>query len=131
MFTSLGYVVGLAVVFVMMKLGYSFYITMYVSIVLAVVDIMITCIFAKRTFDFKVMDFVVKVVLRSLLFCAIMVLCFIVLNNVMDEGWLRLCMNLLLSGLTSVSSLYILMNKDERGVVFGYLNKIKAKIIKK
>ncbi len=131
LFTSLGYVVGLAVVFVMMKLGYSFYITMYVSIVLAVVDIMITCIFAKRTFDFKVMDFVVKVVLRSLLFCAIMVLCFIVLNNVMDEGWLRLCMNLLLSGLTSVSSLYILMNKDERGVVFGYLNKIKAKIIKK
>ena len=131
LFTSLGYVVGLAVVFVMMKLGYSFYITMYVSIVLAVVDIMITCIFAKRTFDFKVMDFVVKVVLRSLLFCAIMVLCFIVLNNLMDEGWLRLCMNLLLSGLTSVSSLYILMNRDERGVVFGYLNKIKARIIKK
>lgn len=129
LFTSLGYVLGLLTVYVMMRMGYSFYVTMYVSIILAVIDIMITCVFAKRTFGFRVMEFIVKIVGRSVFFCAIMVGCFILMNRFMDEGWLRLCMNLVLSGLLSLSSLYLLMNKDERGVVFGYLGKIKTKII--
>ena len=127
--TSLGYVLGLTVVYVMMKIGYDFYVTMYVSIVLAVVEIIITCIYAKRTFGFKVLDFVVRIVGQCAVFCAIMVGCFIFLNHFMTEGWLRLCMNLILSMLLTWSSLYILMNKDERGVVLGYLRKIKTKII--
>ena len=130
LFTSLGYVLGLVAVYVLLKIGYNFYITMYVSIVLAVVEIMIACIFAKRTFDFKVMDFLVRIVGQSVFFCAIMVGCFIMMNRFMDEGWLRLCMNVALSLLLSWSSLYLLMNKDERYVVLGYISKIKAKIIK-
>jgi len=129
--TSCSYLLCLGIIYVLMKMGYGFYVPMYVSVVLAVIVILITLFYAKRTFGFHVMDFCVKVVLRSLFFCAIMVGCFVLMNHFMEEGWLRLCMNLLLSGLISVSSLYILMNKDERGVVFGYLNKIKARIIKK
>ena len=127
LFTSLGYVLGLVAVYVLLKFGYSFYVTMYVSIVLAVVDIMIACIFAKRTFGFKVMDFLVRIVGQSVFFCAIMVGCFIMMNRFMDDGWLRLCMNLALSVLLSWSSLYLLMNKDERAVVLSYVSKIKAK----
>ena len=126
--TSFGYLVGLAVVYVMMRIGYSFYITMYVSIVLAVVEIVITCFYAKRTFDFRVAEFLARVVLRSVFFCAIMVGCFMLLNHFMDEGWLRLCANLALSALMSWSSLYLLMNKYERDVVLGYFDKIKTKI---
>lgn len=127
--TSLGYVLGLVVVYLMMKLGYDFYVTMYVSIVLAIVEIVITCFYAKRTFNFRVLEFVVKIVGQCAVFCAIMVGCFIILNHFMVEGWLRLCLNVMLSGLMSLSSLYILMNKDERGVVLGYIGKIKAKFI--
>ena len=127
--TSLGYVLGLVVVYVLMKLGYDFYVTMYISIVLAVVEIVITCIYAKRTFNFRVLEFVVKIVGQCAVFCAIMVGCFILLNHFMTEGWLRLCLNVMLSGLLSLSSLYILMNKDERGAVLGYIGKIKAKFI--
>ena len=122
--TSFGYLVGLIVVYVMMRLGYSFYVTMYVSIVLAVVEIVITCFYAKRTFDFRVSEFLAKVVLRSLFFCAIMVGCFVLMNHFMDEGWLRFCMNVLLSGVISLASLYILMNKAERDYVMSFLKKI-------
>lgn len=127
--TSFSYILLLGVVYLMLRSGYNFYTTMYVSIVLAGVDILITLFYAKRTFSFRVMEFVVKVMLQSVLFCAIMVGCFVLLNRFMDEGWLRLCVNLVLSGLLSLSSLYLLMNKDERGVVLGYMSKIKAKII--
>lgn len=122
--TSFGYLVGLIVVYVMMRLGYSFYVTMYVSIVLAVVEIVITCFYAKRTFDFRVAEFLAKVVLQCLFFCAIMVGCFVLMNHFMDEGWLRLCMNVLLSGVISLASLYILMNKAERDYVMSFLKKI-------
>lgn len=127
--SSFGYLLGLAAVYVMMKVGYDFYVTMYVSIVLAVVEIIITCFYAKRTFNFRVLEFVVKIVGQCAVFCAIMVGCFIFLNHFMTEGWLRLCLNVLLSGLLSLSSLYILMNKYERGTVLGYIGKIKAKFI--
>ena len=122
--SSLGYLLGLAVVYVMMKLGYDFYVTMYVSIVLAIVEIVITCFYARRTFGFKVMEFVVRIVGRSAVFCAIMVGCFVLLNSVMEDGWLRLCLNLMLSGLLSLSSLYLLMNEAERGYIIGYVSKI-------
>lgn len=127
--SSFGYLLGLAAVYVMMKVGYDFYVTMYVSIVLAVVEIIITCFYAKRTFNFRVLEFVVKIVGQCAVFCAIMVGCFIFLNHFMTEGWLRLCLNVLLSGLLSLSSLYILMNKYERGTVLGYIGKIKTKFI--
>ena len=122
--TSFGYLLGLTAVYVMMRLGYSFYVTMYVSIVLAVVEIVITCFYAKRTFDFHVVEFLAKVVLRCLFFCAIMVGCFVLMNHFMDEGWLRLCLNVLLSGVMSLSSLYILMNKAERDYVLSFVKKI-------
>ena len=101
---------------------------MYVSLVLAVVEIVITCFCAQRTFDFRVAEFLARVVLRSVFFCAIMVGCFMLLNHFMDEGWLRLCAHLALSALMSWSSLYLLMNKYERDVVLGYFDKIKTKI---
>ena len=53
------------------------------------------------------------------------------LNYAMDDGWLRLGLNLALSMLLSFGSLYILMNSDERYVVLGYLDKIKSKILRK
>lgn len=128
--SSSSYLLCLGVIYLFMKMGYGFYVPMYVSVVLAVIEIMITLYYAHKTFGFKVTDFCVKVVLRSLAFCAIMAGCFCVMNSMMADGWLRLCMNLILSVLLSWSSLYILMNNDERGVVLGYINKIKTKIFK-
>lgn len=127
--TSCSYLLCLGVIYIFMKMGYGFYVPMYVSIIQAIIVILITLFYAKRTFDFHIMEFVLKVVFRSLIFCVIMVSCFILMNHFIDEGWLRLCLNLMLSVLLLWSSLYILMNKDERGVVLGYIGKIKAKII--
>ena len=125
--TSCSYLICLALIYVFMRRGYGFYVPMYISIIQAVIVILITFFYAKRTFGFHVTEFCVKVVFRSLLFCVIMVGCFLIMNHFMTEGWLRLCLNLLLSGLLSLSSLYILMNKDERGVVLGYWRKIWRK----
>ena len=129
--TSLNYVVNLAAIYLMLKLGFGFYVTMYVSIVMEIISIIITFVYSKITFDFNVGDFIYRIVLRSLLFCAIMVGCFMALNYAMDDGWLRLGLNLALSMLLSFGSLYILMNSDERYVVLGYLDKIKSKILRK
>lgn len=122
--TSCSYLVCLALIFVLMKTGYDFYVPMYVSIIQSVIVIVITLCYARRTFGFHVMEFLVKVVLRCVLFCLIMVGCFVAMNSVMTEGWLRLCMNMMLSGLLSLSSLYILMNKAERDYFLGYMRKI-------
>lgn len=122
--TSCSYLLCLVLIYVFMKLGYNFYIPMYFSIGLAFTDILITLFYAKRTFGFRVMDFVMKVVLQCVFFCVIMVGCFVLLNMLMDDGWLRLGLNLLLSGLLSLSSLYLLMNKSERSYVLSYVRKI-------
>ena len=118
------YLLCLGMIYLFMKLGYNFYIPMYISIILAALDLILTLYYAKKTFNFRVMDFVVKVVLQSGFFCLIMVGCFLLMNMLMDAGWLRLCMNLVLSGILSFSSLYLLMDKAERGYIFSYIRKI-------
>lgn len=122
--TSINYVINIAAIYLLLKLGYGFYFTMYVSIVMEVIAIIITFVYAKLTFNFNVGDFIFRIVLRSLLFCVIMVGCFIAMNAVMSDGWLRLGLNLILSLLLSLSSLYILMNSDERRVVLDYIGKL-------
>ena len=122
--TSVNYILNLAVIYVMMKLGFGFYVTMYVSIAMEIIAIVISFIYAKLTFDFNVMDFILRIVLRCLFFCAIMIVCFVFLNSAMQDGWLRLMLNLLLSAVVSLSSLYILMNSDERRVVLDYIGKL-------
>lgn len=129
--TSCSYILSFVAIYVFMKLGYDFYVPMYISIILAFVDILITLYYAKKTFDFHVMEFVVRIVGQCVVFCAIMVGCFLLLNHLMDEGWLRLCLNVALSGLLTLSSLYLLMNKAERGYILGYVGKIWRKLIKK
>lgn len=126
-FTCCCYFLSLSAIYILLKMNYGFYSPMYVSIVMVILSIGITLLFAKRTFNFRVCDFFLKVVMRCLMFCIVMVACFAVLNKMMDDGWLRLCLNLLLSAVLSLSSLYILMNKAERGFVIGYIKKLCRK----
>lgn len=130
-FTSINYIVNLALIYLMMRLGYGFYVVMYVSIGMVIISNVITFVFSKITFNFNVQDFIFRIVFRCLLFCALMVGCFVVLNSAMPDGWLRLGLNLLLSVIISLSSLYILMNVDERSLIFGYIQKITSKFIHK
>lgn len=121
--TSCSYMLCLGVIYIFMKMGYGFYIPMYVSVIQAVIVILITLFYAKRTFGFHVVEFLVKVVLQCMIFCVIMVACFALMNHFMAEGWLRLCMNVVLSGVLTFSSLYLLMNSAERGYVISFVKK--------
>ena len=125
--TSCSYLLCLGLIFVLLKLGYGFYVPMYISIMQAVIVIIVTLYYAKRTFDFKVAEFIFTILSRCLLYCIVMVGCFVVMNMMLDEGWLRLCLNLALSGLISLSSLYILMNKAERDYVLSFVKRIFVK----
>lgn len=118
------YVVCLAMIFVLMKMGYDFYVPMYVSIILETLAFVATMVFAKRTYNFRVIEFVMKIMTRCLFFCVIMIAFFVAMNMMLDEGWLRLCLNLVLSVLLSFSSLYILMDKYERDYVLSFVRKM-------
>ena len=52
---------------------------------------------------------------------------FLKLKEMTVEDWLRLCLNLALSGLISLSSLYILMNKAERDYVLSFVKRFFVK----
>ncbi len=128
--TSCSYFFCLALIFVLLKLGFSFYFTMYASILLAILEVLITLYFAKKTFDFNVMEFITKIVSRCLMFCAFMIACFLIINSIMNKGWLRLCVSFALSGIVSMSSIYLLLDKIERNYVFDYVYKFISKINK-
>lgn len=128
--TSCSYFFCLALIFVLLKLGFGFYFTMYVSILLAILEVLITLYYAKKTFDFKVAEFITKIVSRCLAFCALMTACFLIINNIMNEGWLRLCVSLALSGIVSLSSIYLLLDKMERSYVLDYVHRFISKIKK-
>ena len=118
------YIVCLTMIYVLMKMGYGFYVPMYVSIIMETLVFVVTMIFAKRTYNFRVMEFLLKIMSRCLMFCVIMVACFVVMNMMFEAGWLRLCLNLGLSCVLSFSSLYILMDKYERDYVLSFVKKM-------
>lgn len=125
--TSVSYLLCLLMIYIFMRMGYGFYVPMYISIALAVIEIIVTLFYAKRTFNFRIGEFVFKIGLQCLFFCAFMTGCFVLFNSVMGDGWLRLILNLLLSCLLAASSLYLLMNKSERDYVIGFVGKLLQK----
>lgn len=118
------YLLSIAFVFVLFKLGFSFYAAVIVNIVVGVLQVWINLFYARKYIEYSVLNFTKTIVLPVILVSVFAVGCFYVCSVVANTDCARFVLVMVADIVfLPLISLWVLLNRDERNQVFGFMKK--------
>ena len=127
------YFANIGIIYVVLKLGGSFYSALYVNILISVIQCMVNIYYAKKTFGFDALKFVLKTCLPCLLVFVVIfgsLYCFSsMFETSIKRVLLDVCVEIVLTGILGY---FVIMNKDERKMSKNFMvKKLRSKSAEK
>ncbi len=126
------YFANIGIIYVVLKLGGSFYSALYVNILISVIQCMVNIYYAKKTFGFETLKFVFKTCLPCLIVFAAVFGSLYGISSMLESTIKRVtidvCVEFVLTGLLGY---FVVLNKSEREIAKGFLMKKLGRIFAK
>lgn len=116
----------LPISWVFLKLGYAPNSVYAVSLAMTIINQIVCNIYLKRVFPYSIKEYLVTVIMPCTLFTLLAPILPLSLQNIMEQGFLRLIIICLVSVLASFAVAYMaILNKHERALVNNFISKHK------
>jgi len=127
-FMSLLYLLNILGIFIMFKLGASFYYALYISILVSLLQCVVNVYFAYETFSYDVREFILSICPRCIVLVALVLPIIYFFIHSYDSSFYRLILTVLFSFiLLSVIGYCVVLNSKERTMVKNYVKKVFKK----
>lgn len=122
------YVLNILGIFILFKMGASFYYALYVSIVVSFLQCVVNVYFARETFSYDVREFITSTLPRCIIAIALVLPIIYCFTQNLESSFLRLVLTLLFCFfLLGGIGYYIVLNKTERVMARNFIKKILHK----
>lgn len=122
------YVLNILGIFILFKIGASFYYALYVSIVVSFLQCVVNVYFARETFSYDVREFITSTLPRCIIAIALVLPIIYCFTQNLESSFLRLVLTLLFCFfLLGGIGYYIVLNKTERVMARNFIKKILHK----
>lgn len=118
------YFANIGIIYVVLKLGGSFYSALYVNILISFIQCVVNIYYAKKTFYFESLKFVIKTCLPCLLVFAIIFGTLYGISSMLESSIKRVAIDVCVEfALTGLLGYFVILNKDERKMAKGIVAK--------
>lgn len=118
------YFANIGVIYVVLKLGGSFYSALYANILISFIQCMVNIYYAKKTFGFESLKFVFKTCLPCLLVFGIIFGSLYGISSMLESSIKRVAIDVCVEfALTGLLGYFVILNKDERRMAKGVVAK--------
>lgn len=124
-FMSSLYLLNVLGIFIMFKLGAPFYYALYVSIIVSFLQCVVNVYFARKTFSYDVLEFVLSILPRCILSIALVLPAIYCFTLIFSSSFVRLIMTTLISTiLLGMIGYFVVLNRVERSMATEFLKKM-------
>lgn len=128
---SILYMINIIGIYIIFKLGYSFYYGIYVTIATSFLQSVTNLYFAKKTFNYDVNNFLKSILLQCFLTTLIVVVIVNVLTTSLNSSFIRLLVLTIISTISIMGVGYLIMfDKDEKKKFTEFIVSLFAKVSK-
>ncbi len=125
---SSSYVLGVVSIWLCFKMGMNFYYAMYVGIVISALNGLINIVFAHLNYNYKVMNFMCKVLFPAFIVVSLVVASFVLMHKFIDIGLFRFVTICILDCIcVPVLCYFLLFSKGERAHVSAFVKRLLKK----
>ena len=129
--TSITICTILPISWLFLKMGYSPVSTFIVSIVVTIINQGVCLILLKKIFPYSIRTYIKQVVLPCFFLVVISPILPYITHHVLEESFLRLCLVVFVSIVTTaLFSYYLVLSRGEKDMIIDYVKKFQSKIRK-
>lgn len=129
--TSITICTILPISWLFLKMGYSPVSTFIVSIVVTIINQGVCLILLKKIFPYSIRMYIKQVILPCFFLVVISPFLPYLTHHALDEGFLRFCLVVFVSIITTaLFSYFLVLSRGEKDMIIDYLKKFQSKIIK-
>lgn len=122
------YILNIAGIYLVFKLGYSFYYGIFVTIFISLLQCITNLYFANRTFGYCIKGFLKSILPQCIVTIAVTVVIMYLLTINMESSFLRLCVSTITSTIIIVMSGYFsMLDNDERRKFTGIIRNFTSR----
>lgn len=132
MFMSVLYILNIVGIYVVFKLGYTFYYGIVVTIIVSLIQCIVNLYFAYATFKYNIGYFIKNILFQCLivaLLSGVILYCF---RNSLESSFIRL---IIIFGLNIISVVmlgyFMLLSQEEKKILLGHISKLRNYLKKK
>ena len=116
------YILNIVGIYIVFKLGYSFYYGIFVTIAISLLQCITNLYFAKKTFGYLVNYFMKNILPQCILIIVIAVAAMYLICTTLDKSFVRLIVSALASTIIIITTGYfVILNKEEKQKFSGYI----------
>jgi hypothetical protein len=126
------YILNIVGIYIVFKLGYTFYYGIFVTIFISLLQCITNLYFARQTFGYSITYFLKGILPQCITTIAIAVAVMYFINTTLDKSFARLVVSALAStAIIIITGYFVILNKEEKqkfaGVIKGFVSRKKGK----
>lgn len=116
------YILNIVGIYIVFKLGYTFYYGIFVTIFISLLQCITNLYFARQTFGYSITYFLKGILPQCITTIAIAVAVMYFINTTLDKSFVRLIVSALASTIIIITTGYfVILNKEEKQKFSGYI----------
>lgn len=121
------YILNIIGIYIVFKLGYTFYYGIFVTIFISLLQCITNLYFARKIFGYSITHFLKSILPQCVITIAIAVAAMYLISNTFDNSFARLIISALAStAIIIITGYFVILNKEEKlkfaGVVKGFIS---------